>query len=182
MISLTTTESQTEARWRELTALYREHAPAVYRFLRRRGVDEPELEDVLQDAFTVAWRRLDTLREGASARAWLLGIAFRVASDARRRNARKPRSWEHEPELLADPKHSPAIDAQRRDAAQVVTRFLATLDRERRELFILSQIEGFSAPEIAEITETKLNTVYTRIRACKRLFADYIDALREASP
>jgi RNA polymerase sigma-70 factor (ECF subfamily) len=49
-------------------------------------------------------------------------------------------------------------------------RALDRLDDDKREAFVLSQVEGMSAPEIAEITGVPLNTVYSRIRVAKLAF------------
>ena len=51
-----------DARLAELTTLYQAHASVVFRFLRRRGVPEDDLDDASQETFLVAWRRLPTLR------------------------------------------------------------------------------------------------------------------------
>ncbi len=172
--AVTHTQDQPEATWTELTDVYQAHAEVVYRFLRRRGIRRSELEDVLQEVFVVAWRRIDRLREGASARAWLLGIAFRVASDTRRKVAREPAGPDEELLRLADPSLSPEEFTRRHRAAEVVAAFLETLSEDRREIFVLSQVEGLTAPEIAEITDTNINTIYTRMRAGRQRFAEYV--------
>ena len=66
-------------------ALYEEHFNYVWFTLRRHGVRARDLEDLTHDVFVAcarAWDRYDTDRP---LRPWLHGIAFRVASDHRRR-------------------------------------------------------------------------------------------------
>jgi RNA polymerase sigma-70 factor (ECF subfamily) len=162
-----------DARWAQLTRLYRDHASLVFRFLRRRGIPEGELDDVLQETFLVAWRKLETLRDDASPRIWLLGIAYRVASHSHR--ARKklcvvapegtPQGVEHA---------TPEATATTREAAALVSRFLDGLEPRRREVFFLSEVEGLTAPEIGSIMGANLNTTYTRIRAARRAFREFV--------
>ena len=57
---------------------------------------------------------------------------------------------------------------------------LAALDEEKREVFVLIEIEQMSAPEVAEITGLRLNTVYSRLRAARAAFEHEVDKLRRA--
>jgi DNA-directed RNA polymerase specialized sigma24 family protein len=60
----------------------------VWRSLRRLGVPDGAVDDAAQQVFLVAARKLDTI-EPAGEKPYLLGIAVRVASDARRTQARR---------------------------------------------------------------------------------------------
>jgi RNA polymerase sigma-70 factor (ECF subfamily) len=57
---------------------------------------------------------------------------------------------------------------------------LLSLDDDKREIFVLAQIEEMSAPEIADITGLPVNTVYSRLRAARTAFSAEIQRL-EAS-
>jgi len=59
----------------------------------------------------------------------------------------------------------------------VLLRVLATLDPDRREVLVLHDLKGYSAPEIAEILATPLNTVYSRLRRARRRFNDAVAQL-----
>ena len=52
--------------------------------------------------------------------------------------------------------------------------FLDSLDEDRREVFVLSELEGFSGTEISEALGVNRNTVYTRLRAGRRLFNEML--------
>ena len=75
---------------------------------------------------------------------------------------------------------SPTIDEpfERRDAADTLHRLLSTLDEDRRAAFILADVEGMTAVEIADGLEANVNTIYARIRSARKQLAD---AYRELS-
>jgi RNA polymerase sigma-70 factor (ECF subfamily) len=149
----------------EFEALYREQLPFVFRALIRFGVPTEVIEDAIQDVFVVVHRRFGAWSEHASVRAWLHGVVRRVAADQRRARFR------HERRLAALPRTSDAVpldehvgDRRRLDAlAEAIDR----LEPSRREVYILTELEGMSAPEIAEALGCKLNTVYSRLRRAR---------------
>src|SRR5687768_3213399 len=70
-----------------LRTMFREHYDFIWRTLRRLGVPEGSADDGAQQVFIVASRKLDRIAAG-SERPFLVGVALRVASDARRSGAR----------------------------------------------------------------------------------------------
>ena len=62
----------------------------------------------------------------------------------------------------------------RKEAVDLLERFIASLDDKKRMVFTLSEVEGLSAPEVAACLELNVNTVYSRVRAARRAFADFI--------
>ncbi len=65
----------------------------------------------------------------------------------------------------------PQEDAvQHAEAAAILEAFLAELDEDKREVFVLCELEGLSAPEIAQVVGTNVNTVYSRLRAARQGF------------
>src|SRR5437773_2925834 len=65
-------------------ALVDRHRAAVHRAAMAALGAHADAEDAAQDAFVLAWRRLDTFRGDASFRTWLLAIAWRQAINRRR--------------------------------------------------------------------------------------------------
>ncbi len=155
-------------------ALYDAHFDFVWRSLRRLGVPEPQLDDAVQDAFLVVHRRLADFEGRSSVRTWLFGIALRVAHDHRRALSRHglPEPLEGEPadrsSLLPDEQTA------RAQALAFLDRFLATLDDDKRAVFILAELEEMTAPEIAEALSANVNTVYSRLRAARRAFEEVV--------
>jgi RNA polymerase sigma-70 factor (ECF subfamily) len=146
------------------SAVYGEHFGFVWRSLRALGVPAAATDDAAQDVFIVVHRRLDDYDARAPMRAWLFGIARNVARRHRERAQRDPGLH-----LVGEGR---ALDdtMQLREAATLVERFLDSLDDDQRAVFVLAQLEGLTAPEIAEALGVNPNTVYSRLRAARVKF------------
>lgn len=151
-----------------LEEVYRAHAGFVWRVLRRFGVAEAALEDVVHDVFLVVHRRLHEYDGRAALTTWLFGIARGVAANYRRGSARAERRLAVAPPPGTVP--DPETRAAHEQAAAFVRGFLEELDEERRLLFALADIEGMKVPEIAEAMGLNLNTAYSRLRATREQF------------
>lgn len=153
---------------RGFATVYYAYFDLVWRILRRLGVPYDQLEDAAQDVFLVLHRRLPGLDPQISLRSWLFGTARRVASDFRRGLRRHERRIQA---FAVVHTHQPRERvAERAEAADFVQRFLDSLDNDKRMVFILADLEGFTAPEISQALDVKLNTVYSRLRAARAEF------------
>ena len=164
----------------ELDQVYAEHAGFVFRVLRGMGVNEHLVADAVQDVFVVVHRRLPEFDGGAALRTWLFEIAYRVARDYRRK-AQRAHSHEPLPAELRDAGPGPAEHAERNAALRLLHALLDQLDDDKRAVLVLAEIEGLTAPEIAEITGVPLNTVYTRLRRARLALSSAL-AAHERSP
>lgn len=142
----------------------------VFRTLRRLGVPDRLVDDAVQDTFVVVHRRLADFEGRSTVKTWVFGIALRVARDVRRALRRRGRTAPL-PKHLADPGPDPENSAEQREALALLDRLLAELDDDKREVFVLSDIEQLTGPEIAEVLEIKLNTVYSRLRVARQEFS-----------
>jgi RNA polymerase sigma-70 factor (ECF subfamily) len=160
---------------RQLAAVYREHFAFVWRSLRRLGVPSSSLEDLTQDVFVVAARRLEDFEGRSSMQTWLFGIAMRVVLTRRRSD------WRHSRKLdeLARREEPSEDPISQRDAQHTLLSLLDELDDDKRAIYVLAELEGFTVVEIAAGLEVNVNTVYTRLRAARtqlRRAADKLDA------
>lgn len=157
----------------ELRALFDEHYDFVFRSALRLGVSRAAVDDVVQETFIVAGRKLDTFEGRSSVRTWLFGITMRVAHTERRGELRRQRRAAVALESARE------LDEpfERREAADTLHRLLATLDDDRRAAFILADVEGLTAVEIASGLDVNVNTIYARIRAARTQLADAYRAL-----
>jgi len=156
---------------------YEDNYPLVHETLRRRGVPEAAIEDAIQETFVTAYRRRTTY-VGGSMPAWLYAIARRVASNTRRaehRRGRKRRAL-----TVVGPSAPVFADPERAIAVSAMRGFLATLRSVEREVFALSEIEGFTGPEVAQALGHNLATTYSRIRTLRRRFEAFCDNPAEA--
>lgn len=164
-----------------LAAIYAEHFDFVWRTSLSLGVAEAEAEDIAQDVFLVVRRRLPDYDPSRPIRPWLFGIVRRVAKDRRRSATRAKRRLRLLPadSSRGSDNPDPEQTAARSEATDFVEAFLATLDESRRSIFVLSEAEGLSGTEIAEALGINRNTVYTRLRATRQLFAQAIEKRRQ---
>lgn len=153
-----------------IAALYRSHYGFVWHTVRRFGVLGSRADDAVQDTFVTACRRADELAM-PTAKAWLYGIARRIASNYRRTERRAARKHDalagSTGEIARDRGPEPLI---------ALDRFLARLDPLDRELFVLSEVEGMSGPELAEVFELNVSTAYSRVQALRRRLRVALDA------
>jgi RNA polymerase sigma-70 factor (ECF subfamily) len=154
----------------DFDALVRTHAEAVWRSLRAMGVHASAIDDAAQDVFVIAFRQWEHYREQGTARSWLFAISRRVAANYRRR---APRASD-DASALAEHEVGADEAVALREARLLVDEFLTTVSEERKLVFYLSDIEGWSAPEVAEALEVNLNTVYSRLRRAREQFERYL--------
>jgi RNA polymerase sigma-70 factor, ECF subfamily len=150
--------------------LYRAHFAYVWRTLRRLGVAPDDVEDLVHDVFVVAHRRLEDFDRGRAMRPWLFGIAFRLASE----NRRRARNRREIPTPSIDPPGAiPLADAliETDERRQLVLDCLEVLSFEQRAVLILVDIDGEPPAEVALSLKTPIPTVYSRLRSGRAKFA-----------
>jgi len=152
----------------DFSALYDEHFAFVWRSLRRLGVPDAQLDDAAQDVFLVVYRRLPEFEGRSTLKTWLFGIVLRVVSQHRRTAARRP--TEPLGEEPPDPRDAPEALTSAAQAADILREILASLDENRRHVFVLAELEQLTAPEISAALGVPLNTVYSRLRLARRDF------------
>jgi len=150
----------------DLARIYEEHFDFVWRSARRLGVPDSAVDDVVQEVFIVVHRQLASFEGRSSMKTWLFGILRNLVLRQRRSWARRREEALEESEVAgAD---APADEhLAEREARRVLHALLAGLDDDKRAVFVLAELEQMSAPEIAEATGLKLNTVYSRLRLAR---------------
>jgi len=133
--------------------LYTLYAPMVHGILLAR-VPYREVDDLVQDVFLVALRRLDTLRDSAAFGGWLAMITRNRAIDFHRRT----RETEELPEDL--PQQSRAEREAEEEAGRTLEA-ICNLPEAYRETLILRLVEGMTGPEIA--ARTNLTAASVRV-------------------
>jgi RNA polymerase sigma-70 factor (ECF subfamily) len=151
--------------------VYDQYFAFVWRCAANRGVRAPALDDVVQEVFIVVHRKLPEFEGRSSLRTWLAAIVRRVVADYLQKRGNQPAGDEP---LEREPAGggSPAEQLERRAAAALLDALLAKMSDEQREVFVLHELEHLSGPEIAELTASNENTVWTRLRAARRIFQE----------
>lgn len=149
-------------------AVFREHAPYVWRLLRRLGVREADVEDACQEVFLVVHKKLAGVRAGSPLRTWIYAITTRVASEQRRRPYRREElAGDDLPERTASANQEDDVD--RRRALDRLDLALEKLDHDKRAVFVLFEIEEMEMAEVAEAVGCPLQTAYARLYAARRV-------------
>ena len=109
-------------------------------------------------------RRWSSYEPSRPVRPWLLGITFRVFAHARRKAP--PEAGGLDESLVAE---GASVEQQvaAKQAKALLDRALATLRPERRAVFVMMELEGMSAPEVAEVMGANLATTYSRLRLAR---------------
>lgn len=168
----------------------------LYNTIFRLLGDYDTASDITQDAFITAFRSIRTYRGGASFRAWLFRIGTNLAYDHWRRLHRRPATslYEiiededahitHHPQSLASAELSedPEEYMLTQELREILQQGLATLSLEQRTALVLCDIQGFAYEEVAQITQTTLGTVRSRISRGRSRLRDYLQKHKELLP
>ncbi len=129
--------------------LHDDHAPLVHAILLAR-VPVDAADDLVQDVFLHAMRKLPALRDPASFGPWIAAIARRFAMQYHRRRRGVRRGAAPLPDGLADRRDLPAGDGDMiaEEARQTLAE-IRGLPEAYRETLILRLVEGLSGPQIA---------------------------------
>lgn len=154
----------------------------VFSLVARMVHDAATAEDLAQEVFVKAFRRLDTYDPQRKLSSWLFKIAHNTTIDFLRRGELdtvplEAREEEGDRGALADVlsdegTEDPGAAAERRQMARSLERAITRLRPEYRESVVMFYVEGLSYQEICEITGQPLGTVKTNLhRARKELAA-----------
>lgn len=157
--------------------LFREHGDFVWRLLHRLGVQNSDLPDMAQEVFMVVHRRRDSFTGESAVTSWLFGICLRVASDYRRKAARKkelPTAPDALP--LGEDAQTPerALSSQR--ARRRLEAALDAMPLDRRAVFTLFELEGMSCERIAAMMEVPVGTIYSRLHKARLAFTRALES------
>lgn len=151
----------------DLARVYQDHFDFVWRSARRLGVPQSAVDDVVQEVFIVVHRQLASFEGRSSMKTWLFGILRNLVLRQRRSWARRGREEILEESAVIAGEAGADEQLAESQARRVLHALLAGLDDDKRAVFVLAELEQMSAPDIAEATGLKLNTVYSRLRLAR---------------
>lgn len=157
----------------DIERLYREHAPALYRYVTCFTGSPDAAEDVVQETFI---RLLETSPKDVAIRGWLFRVATNLSRDAHRRAARHTRLLAKAPHdaTQGDEPADASSSTLAEDARRVVTSALGALP-ERDRTVLLMREEGFTHAEIARAVGTTEKSVGTFIARAMTRFARILE-------
>ena len=150
---MTRPRDRSEARDTEFDRLFIEYSGPIYNFALRMIGDADRAADIAQDTFIKAYRKLDTLADASSARAWIYRIATNTAIDAMRRARHTVRMDDNEDRPVEQPDGGPGPETQVLSGLldERIGRALLRLKPNHRQCLILSDVEDMSAAQIGEV-------------------------------
>ncbi|MDH3787203.1 MAG: RNA polymerase sigma factor [Xanthomonadales bacterium] len=148
-----------------------EHSHAMFRLAWRLCGDENAADDIVQEAFIKAWRKIGDFRMQSGFRSWLHRITVNTAMDYLRKQARVKQHETAAPELeclaagSSHPKHDVQIDVQEQTRAAMMN-----LSDTERAALMLRHFEGHSIKEIAQILDLSSSACKQAVfRAVKKM-------------
>lgn len=150
--------------WKQL---YDANFPFVERICRRLGTPDGELDDVVQETFLIAFKKLKSFTDGRIT-TWLYRISANVVSSRHRRRRIRSALFG----LFSEPPPTPAVDREydAREAQHQVAEVLERMAPKKREVFALFELDGMSGEEIAERVGCKVETVWSRLHYAREEF------------
>jgi RNA polymerase sigma-70 factor, ECF subfamily len=143
--------------------LVRRYQPSVYRIALRLLGSDADADDVAQDTFLRAWRSLPQFRGDSTFATWLYRIVTRRSLDtlARRRpiNALE--------DDVPAPTSDPVMQVEQRERLQAITRQIQRLPAEQRAALVLREFEGLSYEQVADVLETSVGAIKSRIHRAR---------------
>ena len=143
--------------------------------------DREDAWDVTQEAFVRAWQALPSFRGQSAFYTWLFRIVVNVAADRARQRAARGRAfgtervseeeWER---TMVDQGAAPDDEARRAQERERITRALAALPEHHRTIIMLSDLEGLSYREIAEVLDIPMGTVMSRLHHARKRLRDIL--------
>src|SRR5512146_379372 len=158
---------------RALEKLLERHQGAVYRFGMKMCGEPEDAKDVLQETLFAAVRTLPEFRGASSVSTWLYTIARSFCIKKRRTSKYAPEqvhSLDADPDAVAavrDHRRGPEEDLAGRQLRDALDAAIGALEPMYREVLVLRDVEGLSAPEVAEVLGISVEAVKSRLHRAR---------------
>ena len=157
-----------------LETLLAHHQAQIYRFGLKMCRDPEDAQDVLQDTLFAMARGVRDFRGASSISTWLYTIARSFCIKKRRRSKFAPareRSLDSDLDLetarLADPAKAPDEALAGREVEVALEKAIGALEPMYREVLLLRDVEGLTAPEVAEVLGINVQAVKSRLHRAR---------------
>jgi len=157
-----------------LETLILRYQPRVYRFGMKMCRNVDDAGDIVQETLLALARKVGEFRGDASISTWLFAIARNACIRRRRRSKFAPAREESLESLdaglrdgIADASLGPERTAFGHELEQHLTVAIDTLEAGQREVLVLRDVEGLSAPEVAEVLGINVDAVKSRLHRAR---------------
>lgn len=148
--------------------------------------DKSEIEDILQNAYMHAYKKLDSLNDPDKFPAWMKRIVINMAFKYQKKKKPSlfPESGEESdlPELeIKDerPDTDPVYFIEDEEARNLLSTLIDDLPTEQKQTLLLYHYEGISLADIAKLLNCSVNTVKSRLRYARKKLRENLEELRE---
>jgi RNA polymerase sigma-70 factor (ECF subfamily) len=160
--------SEARGAWNELEARLRP-------YVTRRVASPIDVEDILQEIFVRMYRGIAELRDGERFGGWVYRIAEHVIIDWGRARARDPSTLIANVADRSFPDPADDVEALQTDLAECVALFVARLPSPYREAITLTELEGLTQKDTAEILGISLSGMKSRVQRGREKLRDMFD-------
>jgi RNA polymerase sigma-70 factor (ECF subfamily) len=150
----------------------------IHVLVAHSGIGAGDVDDVVQDAFVLAYRRLGTLKKPESFGSWLYKTALRLSSERRAKRSPVALPLEDVPATGAPTPDSDLASAETRAAVRAA---VASLDEHYRATVMLRYFENMSCDDIAEHLDEPAGTVRTRLHRASAILRDKLGLLARSA-
>jgi RNA polymerase sigma-70 factor (ECF subfamily) len=151
--------------------LYRAHVGRVFALCVRLCGDPSQAEELAQEAFIRAWRKLGSFRGDSAFGSWLYALTVNTALSERRSRRRRDARVVATDDLDAFDRPGPP---RRPDQRMDLERALATLPPGARAVLVLHDVEGYKHDEIAQMTGIATGTSKAQLHRARRLLREVL--------
>jgi len=149
--------------------LVERHQAAIRGFLRRLTAgDHGTADDLAQETFLQAYRKITGWKASGTFTSWLHSIAYRQFLQHRRKHARQ--------QVVAEPPDAGIDPGQAADARIMLPQLMRQVSPEERACLTLAYATGMTHPEIVEITGLPLGTVKSHISRGRQKLQQWLKA------
>lgn len=156
--------------------LYRGYFPRLTRFLERVIRRPHTVEEVLNDAMLVVWRKADTFNGQSKVSTWIFSIAYRKALKAVKKFDEPVESDDQEFESTQP---GPETMLMHRQRCALVLSQIGRMSAEHRAVIELTYFHGYAYKEIAQIMDCPVDTVKTRMFHARRRLRQFLETRKE---
>lgn len=160
----------------ELSSVFRQYGEPIRRYVESLVRNAAEAEEIAQETFLRAHRKLHSLEDPDKLSPWLYRIATNLSYDSLRRSGRRPPtdSLSDEQPDVEPVEPGPRLDRliEQREMSSCVREYIEKLPDSYRAVILLHDLEGLSNPEIAELLGISLATAKIRLHRARKKLRD----------
>lgn len=153
--------------------LYRARTPALYQTARRlTGFDEANAEDLVQEMWIIAIRKIDLFRWESELKTWLTAILINLARERRKKEERETALINDLPAESVNSNEMPLFSAAELEQA------IAQLPAGYRQVIVLHDIEGYKHDEIGAILDVSVGTSKSQLHHARRALREILKTIK----